>query len=256
MEAAGRDRVMDSGMNAKDRESAKTRRENVWKLLVDGKWHSTMEINAARVGGSEGCRRLRELRAECKKGKRPGWVRIERRRKVSDSTQCEYKLISRNQLNAINYVSGDATQPVGVGTKLIVHICNDQGAWGKGFVLAITKRFGKTAESKYKEWYRSGDSGFSLGSVQFAKVAEDVIVGNMIAQQGIYPKDGVAPIRYEALTRCLKKVFVYSEKFGLPIHMPRIGAGLAGGSWPKIAAIIDKQLVQRGLSVTVYDWSP
>lgn len=44
-----------------------------------------MEINAVDVGGSEGCRRLRELR-------RLGYV-IEKRRK-HDSTQFEYRIRS------------------------------------------------------------------------------------------------------------------------------------------------------------------
>jgi hypothetical protein len=39
-----------------------TRRELVLSLLQDGEWHSTSGINHPAVGGSEGTRRLRELR--------------------------------------------------------------------------------------------------------------------------------------------------------------------------------------------------
>jgi len=42
--------------------SLETRRNNVLRLLEDGKWHSTAEINSPEVGGTEGTRRLRELR--------------------------------------------------------------------------------------------------------------------------------------------------------------------------------------------------
>ena len=35
----------------------------------------------------------------------------------------------------IAYVQGDATQPQGTGARIIVHICNDIGGWGAGFVL-------------------------------------------------------------------------------------------------------------------------
>lgn len=38
-------------------------------------------------------------------------------------------------MNAIHYVKGDATCPMTPGTKIIAHICNDRGGWGKGFVL-------------------------------------------------------------------------------------------------------------------------
>lgn len=40
-----------------------TRRELVLGLLQDGAWHSTAQIIHPTVGGSEGMRRLRELRA-------------------------------------------------------------------------------------------------------------------------------------------------------------------------------------------------
>ena len=35
----------------------------------------------------------------------------------------------------IHYIKGDATQPQAKGNKVIAHICNDLGGWGKGFVL-------------------------------------------------------------------------------------------------------------------------
>jgi hypothetical protein len=40
----------------------------------------------------------------------------------------------------IQYIAGDATAPIGDGNKIIAHVCNDIGAWGAGFVLAISKR--------------------------------------------------------------------------------------------------------------------
>ena len=69
-----------------------TRRNLVFRLMSDGKWHKTMDICGAVVGGSEGTRRLRELRKECEEGLRSGWSTIEKRR-VSGSTQYEYRLV-------------------------------------------------------------------------------------------------------------------------------------------------------------------
>lgn len=54
----------------------------------------------------------------------------------------------------ITYTTGDATCPATSGNKIIVHICNDIGAWGKGFVLALSKRW-VAPEKQYKEWYQS-----------------------------------------------------------------------------------------------------
>ena len=53
----------------------------------------------------------------------------------------------------INYLEGDATQPIGNGPKIIVHVCNDIGGWGKGFVVAISKRW-KEPEAEYRRWYK------------------------------------------------------------------------------------------------------
>ncbi len=57
----------------------------------------------------------------------------------------------------INYVVGDATQPIGEGPKIIVHVCNDVGAWGCGFVLALSERWPVT-EQRYRAWH-SGEAG-------------------------------------------------------------------------------------------------
>lgn len=40
------------------------RRAAVLRLLLDGHWHGTHEISSPDVGGTEGTRRLRELRAD------------------------------------------------------------------------------------------------------------------------------------------------------------------------------------------------
>jgi hypothetical protein len=40
----------------------------------------------------------------------------------------------------IAYHVGDATMPVGDGPKILVHICNNIGAWGRGFVVALSRR--------------------------------------------------------------------------------------------------------------------
>ncbi len=39
-------------------------------------------------------------------------------------------------VSQITYLTGDATQPQSAGPKLIVHVCNDIGGWGRGFVVA------------------------------------------------------------------------------------------------------------------------
>jgi hypothetical protein len=44
----------------------------------------------------------------------------------------------------------------------------------------------------------------------------------------------------------------FAKQQGATVHMPRIGAGLAGGDWGKISRIIEDELAGKGVEVTVY----
>ena len=151
----------------------------------------------------------------------------------------------------ICYRVGDATALLAEGNKIIAHICNDRGKWGKGFVLALSRRWRQPAEA-FKVWFNEA-SGFELGAVQFVQVEPDVWVANMVAQQGMKAQKGVPPIRYEALRTCLEKVTSKAKELGAAVHMPRIGCGLAGGEWSKVEPIILAALCEKGIEVTVYD---
>ncbi len=151
----------------------------------------------------------------------------------------------------INYLAGDATNPIGEGNKIITHICNDIGGWGKGFVLAISKKW-KTPEKKYKEWFAE-KTNFELGQVQFIEVESQIIIANIIGQKGIKSIHGIPPIRYEAVAIALKTVAEYAKNKNASVHMPRMGAGLAGGKWEKIEEIIITELIAKDIEVTVYD---
>ncbi len=153
----------------------------------------------------------------------------------------------------INYLKGDATMPHAEGNKLLVHVCNDIGGWGKGFVMAISKRWPEP-ERHYREWYHS-NKNFMLGEVQFVKVQDDIWVGNMIGQYKLNRNDqGIPPIRYEAVKNCLEKAARFALGQQASVHMPRIGCGLAGGTWDKMEPIIEETLVKHGIDVFVYDF--
>lgn len=156
-------------------------------------------------------------------------------------------------MKMIQYVVGDATNPSGAGNKIIAHICNDVGGWGKGFVLAISKKW-KEPEQSYRQWYHSKDN-FGLGKIKIVPVTQDIAVANMVAQKGIRTGSKVPPIRYEALEECLERLATEAKERDASIHMPRIGCGLAGGKWDIIEPLIEKTLVQQGVSVTVYDFN-
>lgn len=157
-------------------------------------------------------------------------------------------------MDSIRYLKGDATVPQASGVKVICHICNDLGGWGKGFVLAISRRW-KSPEAEYRAWHRSGQAGgFALGAVQFVSVAPTVWIANMIAQRGMKSGSSGPPIRYPALAQCLEVVGNKALELQASVHMPRIGCGLAGGDWARVEPLILEHLVARGISVTVYDY--
>lgn len=154
----------------------------------------------------------------------------------------------------IRYKVGDATRPEATGSKVIVHVCNDIGAWGAGFVLALSKRW-REPEAGYKAWSKdpAANVPFELGQVQFVRVAPDIEVANLIGQRGIQRAGGLPPVRYEAIERGLEIVARHCLEHSASVHMPRIGCGLAGGTWSEIERLIDEQLIAKGVIVTVYD---
>ncbi len=152
----------------------------------------------------------------------------------------------------LNYLIGDATNPQIDGNKIIVHVCNDIGGWGKGFVLAISKKW-KEPEQQYREWFKS-NVNFNLGNVQFVQVEKDIWIANLIGQHKINKdENGNVPIRYEAILKGLEKVSCFSIDKNASVHMPRIGCGLAGGTWEQIEPLINQSLIEKDIETYVYD---
>lgn len=150
----------------------------------------------------------------------------------------------------IHYVDGDATNPLRVAPepyrRFIVHCCNDVGAWGAGFVKALSERW-PLVEERYRDL-----DGYDLGDVQFVMVDDDVTVCNLIGQHGVgVGKGDVPPIRYDAIYQGLTQIEHFAFQQHATIHMPRMGSGLAGGSWRIMEAIIAK--VCKRTEVYVYD---
>ncbi|HEX5105011.1 MAG TPA: hypothetical protein VFV87_14425 [Pirellulaceae bacterium] len=75
----------------------------------------------------------------------------------------------------------------------------------------------------------------------------------MIAQRGIRTSGGLPPIRYDAVRTCLEQVSRFAQENAATVHMPRIGCGLAGGTWDEVEPIIVETLVTAGVEATVYD---
>jgi O-acetyl-ADP-ribose deacetylase (regulator of RNase III) len=154
----------------------------------------------------------------------------------------------------VRYVRGDATSPQAKGHKLIAHVGNDLGGWGKGFVLAVSRRWPEP-EADYRRWHRDrARNDFALGAVRVVQVRPDTWVATMIGQHGMKHGSSGPPIRYDAVARCLATLAEEALELRASVHMPRIGCGLAGGTWARIGPLVEAALSDRDIPVTVYDF--
>ena len=104
-------------------------------------------------------------------------------------------------------------------------------------------------------WHRGrAGNDFGLGAVQVNQVTPDTWVANMVAQRGIRTGSGGPPVRYDAVGKCLAQVAMKAIELGASVHMPRIGCGLAGGTWEKVEPIILSEFSEKDVAVYVYDF--
>jgi hypothetical protein len=168
-------------------------------------------------------------------------------------------------VKAITFLDGDATVPVRhVDEKiLLAHVVNDQGAWGRGFVVALSNRDPRP-EQEYRTWHAQASLAHRsiLGHVQEVPYSPlgprtssfNTWVANMCAQKGWrHGGDEPQALDEEALTHCLRDLARWvGEGRYTRVVMPRIGAGLGGARWLAVQKIIETELCERDVHVTVY----
>ena len=149
----------------------------------------------------------------------------------------------------IEYRKGDATAPVSDGMKIIVHVCNNIGAWGAGFVLALSKRW-LQPEAAYR-----AQKSYNLGDYELVEVTKEIKVCNLIGQENTRrKKTTLPPVRYVAIEHALRKLAKEIRHKDVTVHMPMIGSGLAGGNWWIVERIIETTLCAAGVPVIVYQF--
>lgn len=158
-----------------------------------------------------------------------------------------------NLTNDIVYKKGDASEPM-ISPVMIIHIVNNLGKWGKGFVLSLSKKY-PPCKMEYLNLYKK-ETKPNLGYIQIINVDNDnkIYVANMFAQDGIKKNssDNKIYLSYEALSDCLAKVADYClANRILSVQMPLIGSGLAGGDWNEIKEIIKNELCYKNIKCYV-----
>jgi O-acetyl-ADP-ribose deacetylase (regulator of RNase III) len=144
----------------------------------------------------------------------------------------------------IEYVKGDLFQtPI----KTIVHGCNARGVMGSGVARIIREKYPKAYERYRAEYEKRGS--LALGSIIVVPCGNPVedptnekVIVNAITQN-FYGRDQRRYVSYDAVAESMQGVNSLFNNYGISeVAMPAIGAGLGGGDWNVIAAIIEAEL--------------
>jgi len=128
---------------------------------------------------------------------------------------------------------------------VIVHGCNCFCTMGGGIALAIRNNFPEALAADRAT--KKGDQT-KLGTVSHATIVDSghsITIVNAYTQ---YQYRGNGPhTDYQVLRLCFQTI--KKNWSGKRIGFPKIGAGLGGGDWPTIAAIIDEELSGEDFTV-------
>ncbi len=124
---------------------------------------------------------------------------------------------------------------------VIIHGCNCQCQMGKGIALSIKRLFPEAYAADCATAKGDASKLGSISTVEIVRGHRTFWIVNAYTQLH-WRGDGVKA-DYDAIGRVMNAVKV---KFsGKRIGYPKIGAGLAGGDWQTIAAIIERELVDE-----------
>lgn len=131
---------------------------------------------------------------------------------------------------------------------VIVHGCNCQCVMGAGIAKTIRQKFPQAYQADLQT--QKGDAS-KLGTISFATVpinGKDLVIVNAYTQRG-WQGAGVKA-DYQAIRSAFR--LVKHQFTGLRIGYPAIGAGLAGGDWAVVSAIIEEELAGEEHTFVIY----
>ena len=136
----------------------------------------------------------------------------------------------------IRYINGDITK---TEIKNIAHGVNCQNVMGSGVAKALYTKFPKVKSCYHHFLDTKADNFDPLGYVNIVHPykVDDPTVYNLFTQR-FYGNDGRIFVSYDAVGRCFREL--NSLLNGQQLAIPKIGCGLAGGSWDIVKEIIDE----------------
>ena len=136
-------------------------------------------------------------------------------------------------LNKIKTFKGNLLD---VERGLCLHQANALGIFGAGIALQIKERYPEA----YKAYTNpSKNYGLRLGTITYAKVAEDKYIVNLVGQASVGRGRQTS---YDAIHDGFLRVLDLHDELqipNLPICFPLIGSGLGGGDFRIISNIIE-----------------
>ncbi|MCU1579101.1 MAG: putative Zn peptidase [Rhodoglobus sp.] len=128
-----------------------------------------------------------------------------------------------------------------------VRTWNHVGAAG-----TLAKAFPDFAQA-FRAWTIASPRNLDLGGLHFVErdIADRKVgVASLVAQEGF--GGGGPRLRYDALEESLAKLADLATTRQAEIHLPRLGAGQAGGRWDEVERLVVSYLVDAGLKVVVH----
>jgi len=120
---------------------------------------------------------------------------------------------------------------------VLVHGVNSRGKFASGVAKVIRGAYPEVYDN-YMLTYKTGK--LKLGEI-FPVFTENCIIINGVTQE-FYGYDDKIYCDYNAIRSCMKKANIFCKENGInAIAMPKIGAGLGGGDFTVISAIIEEE---------------
>ena len=137
-------------------------------------------------------------------------------------------------------------------STILAHSTNAMGAYGAGVAKAIREAFPHAYEAYIYKYRRTG---WKVGDVQFVHAPKGAAYSTIIANcctQHYYGRCRDYN-DYGAFHTVFHTVLSYAQELGLShIAAPRMGSGLAGGSWDRIESILRDVIANYDVDAHIY----
>ncbi len=160
----------------------------------------------------------------------------------------------------IDYYIGDILTPHNSGEAVIIcHQVNCKGVMGSGLALHIRKHFPDLYIEYKIKCENNKSSKVMLGEVLYYPVKHQecyFTIANIFGQddfgrKGRYTDYNALEKAFKAIRHCAQPTKTHKAT---TIRIPRnMGCGLGGGEWKTVFKIIDKELVQKGIPVEIWE---